>query len=158
VASADPESKSGHLLFVRGSTLVAQAFDLQRLELAGDVQPIAENIGIITAFSVSSNGVLVYLAGGVSRLQQFTWLDLQGQPHGTAGEPFIGGFVSEPSLSHDEKLLAFARPDPQSRNFDIWINELARDVPTRFTTDPGQDVELFGRRMARALSSPGSET
>jgi Tol biopolymer transport system component len=139
VASANPGSKSGYLLFVRGSTLVAQAFNMGRLELAGEVQPIAENI-VFDAFS-ASNGVLVYLPGVGGALQQFTWFDQQGQPHGAAGEPFIGGFTSEPALSPDEKRLAFARPDPQSGNVDIWINELPRDLPTRFTTDPGQDVE-----------------
>ena len=117
VASANPGSKSGYLLFVRGSTLVAQAFNMGRLELAGDVQPIAENIAF-DAFSASTNGVLVYLAGVGSGLQQFTWFDPQGQPHGTVGEPFIGGFVSEPALSPDEKRLAFARTD-HSREMSI---------------------------------------
>jgi Tol biopolymer transport system component len=141
VASADPRSKSGHLLFVRRNTLMAQAFNPERLELAGDVQPIAENMGF-NGFSASSNGVLVYLPGGGVRLQQYTWLDRKGQPQGTVGEPFVGGgLTSEPALSPDEKRLAFARQDPLSGNVDIWINDLARDVPTRFTTDPGLDVE-----------------
>ena len=137
---ADPRSKNGHLLFVRGNTLVAQAFDPERLDLSGDAQPIAENISF-DGFSVSSNGVLAYLRGGGGGLQQLTWLDQEGQPHGTAGEPFVGGFTSEPALSPDQTRLAFARRESQSGNIDIWINELARNVSTRFTTNPGSDVE-----------------
>jgi hypothetical protein len=35
---------TGHLLFLRETTLMAQAFDVQRLALAGDAFPVAEQI------------------------------------------------------------------------------------------------------------------
>ena len=58
---------NGHLLFVRERTLMAQPFEVTRLETAGDAFPAAENIqtgtGGNSAFSVAPNGLLVYQAG-----------------------------------------------------------------------------------------------
>jgi hypothetical protein len=59
-------SENGHLLFLRDSTLMAQALDPKRFELAGDSFPVAEQVGSFLAlgfFSVSANGVLAYRSG-----------------------------------------------------------------------------------------------
>ena len=37
-------SPTGHLLFVRDTTLMAQPFDLERLEISGDATPVAERV------------------------------------------------------------------------------------------------------------------
>jgi hypothetical protein len=37
---------SGHLLFLRGQTLMAQAFNAGRMELSGEPQPIAEHVAV----------------------------------------------------------------------------------------------------------------
>ena len=73
----------GHLLFVRGTTLVARQFDVSRLELAGEEVPVAEHVGGTSysqswMFSVSSSGVLAYLSAGGAD-QQLTWVDRAGQ-------------------------------------------------------------------------------
>jgi Tol biopolymer transport system component len=78
-----------HLLYVRRGTLMAQALDLDRLELAGDAFPVAEGVhswGPAAAYSVSQNGVLAYWSGGRSTTQ-LTWIDRAGQVLGTAGAP-----------------------------------------------------------------------
>ena len=61
----------GHVLFMRGGTLMAQPFDADRMELTGEGTPVAERVevggstGQSGAFSVSNAGVLVYqLANG----------------------------------------------------------------------------------------------
>jgi hypothetical protein len=41
ISSGVKYSPSGHLLFLRGNTLLAQAFNRDRLELSGDAFPIA---------------------------------------------------------------------------------------------------------------------
>jgi hypothetical protein len=61
--SSDPAR--GQLLFLREGTLMAQAFDARRLELAGDAVPVVERVGSFPQagrgfFSVSSNGILMY--------------------------------------------------------------------------------------------------
>ena len=65
--AAGPGSSTGHLLFTREGSLMAQAFDLRRLELAGEAVPIAEGMGFggptpvfgldDGRFSVSDRGV-----------------------------------------------------------------------------------------------------
>ena len=53
----------GFLLYLRDSTLMAQAFDPERGELEGDPHPVAEQIAVDLSrgfFDVSENGVLIY--------------------------------------------------------------------------------------------------
>jgi hypothetical protein len=67
---------SGHLLYVRGRTLMAQPFDADRLETTGAAKPLSgEELEertslLIFGFSVSQNGVLVFqsAADAASRL------------------------------------------------------------------------------------------
>src|SRR6202022_145423 len=82
-----PDPTTGHLLFVRASTLVAQEFSLRHLELAGDVESIATGLtNALSGVSASETGTLVYqTVGGQTR--QLTWLDRRGKVLGTAGSP-----------------------------------------------------------------------
>src|ERR1700751_1353047 len=63
------------LVFRPDHTLVAQAFDTSRLELKGDPNPVAEGVH---SFSVSANGILAYVGGGMTPLQ-LTWFDRHGK-------------------------------------------------------------------------------
>ena len=55
---------SGHLIFARDETLMAQPFDLDTRQLRGDAFPLAERVSTegsrYVAVSVSENGTLVY--------------------------------------------------------------------------------------------------
>src|SRR6202012_3667002 len=62
------EGEAGHLLFVRGGILLAQAFDANALRLEGEPVHLAQNVvyfrpSAAACFSVSANGVLVYQSG-----------------------------------------------------------------------------------------------
>jgi serine/threonine protein kinase/Tol biopolymer transport system component len=131
-------SRQGHLLFVRESTLMAQPFDPQTLQLAGDVSLVASQASFGgggfggSGASASSNGVLVYVSG--SRFGgQLTWFDRAGKQLGTVGS---SDMVGEIALSPDEKTLAFKRLSPQSLRTDLWLHELTRGVETRLTFPP----------------------
>ena len=82
----------GHLLFLRETTLMAQPFDAQRLELTGEAFPIAEQIRVNTAtpptgiFSASESGVLAYQTGVGVTSSQLTWLDRSGKQMGVLGD------------------------------------------------------------------------
>jgi eukaryotic-like serine/threonine-protein kinase len=127
----------GYLLFLRGGTLMAQRFDAGDQELKGGAFPVGENVGSPQAyrlglFSVSQTGLLVYgSAPGVAG--QLVWLDAAGKRSGTAGPPG----VSYARLSPDGKLLAYSLADVvKVFSGDIWIEDLARGVQTRFTFGP----------------------
>ncbi len=133
---------SGHLLFVREGTLMAQAFSAKRLETVGDAFPIAEQVQFdlgfsLAAFSASENGVLAYHAGGA--LQSFSkllWFDRTGKELGALGDPVV---YYELRISPDGQKIAVDLFEAASRNIDLWIYEVSRGLRTRFTFDPGFD-------------------
>jgi hypothetical protein len=78
--AAPRNGSPARLLFLREESLMAQAFDERRFEVAGEPAPIAEQVGTsITRayFSVSLNGVLAY-RGGSGPSSELTWLDREG--------------------------------------------------------------------------------
>ena len=82
--ASDPDSSTGHLLFTREGSLMAQAFDLRRLELAGEAVPIAEGMGsgAPRPFSASTTGVLAYRTGaftGSAETDHATYLVRSGR-------------------------------------------------------------------------------
>ena len=140
-ASSNSAYASGHLLFLREHSLMAQPFDVKSLSFNGDAFPVAEQVQYWpdrnkANFTVSENGILAYQTGisvGTSRLIMF---DRSGRELETIGNP--GSFGSF-KLSPDEKNVAVSIADSKSRNVDIWIYDIVRKVQTRFTFDPAND-------------------
>ena len=50
-----------------------------------------------------------------------------------------GGY-SNLALSSDDRKLAIAIRDPQTKTHDIWIIDLVRGTKTRLTSDPADDL------------------
>jgi len=117
--------------------LMAQPFDAERLELAGDAFRIADHLRIYTnpmraVFSVSENGVLVYQAGTALAGSQLVWFDRNGKQLGVLGDP---AYYRDADLSPDGKKVAVdIRDNPLGRQ-DIWLYDVARGLKTRFTLD-----------------------
>jgi hypothetical protein len=121
---------SGYLLWVRGTTLMAQPFDPKKLKLTGDPAPVADPVGksAITGrmnMAASSNGLLLYSASGSNQL---TWLDPTGKPQGTLGDP--NDYVIF-RISSDGRRVAAAIGNPTRA--DLWLLDVQRDVSSRFT-------------------------
>jgi len=129
----------GYLLFVRDSathTLVAQPFDLLKLDLVGEPVPIAEQVSAWN-FSASLNGTLVYLSGppaGTTR--KLTLFDRQGKIVGTGGEP---GAYEEVALSPDGRRVVAARSSLESGSENLWMIDLVHGISKRLTFDSGFD-------------------
>ena len=142
VAYARGPSERGYLFFLRGKTLMGQAFDAKEGRIRGEPFPVAEQVWYdetvpgLASFSVSENGVLAYRSGGI-RTRQLVWFDRAGRPLGSVGPP---GAYRDPWLSPDEKRMALARIDPQTGTQDIWLFELSRGVTSRFTFHPSDDA------------------
>jgi eukaryotic-like serine/threonine-protein kinase len=132
---------SGHLLFMRGTTLMAQPFDADRRQKLGDPYLVAEQVNVNgggkPGVSVSTTGVLAYWRGAPLALSRLTWVDRAGKTERAVGD--VGGFANF-SLSPDERRVAVALTTGSPLNRDIWVIDLARDdTASRLTFNPGQE-------------------
>lgn len=149
----------GYLLFNRGDTVFAQAFDAGSLALTGEPVRVASGVTMMAvagsssasharwaSFGVSQTGVLAYRAGGggsapapntTEEQRSLFWFDRAGQrsvAHGTAG-----GYAGV-ELSPDGSRAAVHRH--QGAGGDSWIVSLAQGAQgrmQRFTFDAAQD-------------------
>jgi len=133
---------NGYLVFLQGTTLMAQLFDTKALELRGEPVPIAEDVRFEVGigrgdFSVSQNGILVCRAGVPQVAEQLLIVDRTGKTIKALGPPTVH---SNPRVSPDGQRIALDMFDLTSRNRDIWIYELTRESLTRITTDPAADL------------------
>jgi Tol biopolymer transport system component/predicted Ser/Thr protein kinase len=140
-AASNVAYAEGYLLYVRESSLVAQPFDPGSFELTGDAYPVAEQVQYSQArskgiFSVSASDVFVYQSGEAGAAQM-VWLDREGKQLSAIAE-FKPTYFAV--LSPDGRRVAYDDYDSESRNYDVWLYDLDRDVNTRFTFDPGLDV------------------
>ena len=158
-APPSTDRPNGYILFARENSLMAQEFDASRLEPAGPPFPIAEGISAGTGltgndFSVSQTGVLAYRTGLGSELTQLVWFGRDGKQLSSVGE---SGEHAAISLSPDNTKAAISRFD-SSR--DIWIYDLTRNVPSRFTFDPAADMTHTwspdGRRLVFSSTRDGA--
>ena len=137
----------GQLLYLRENTLMAQPFDVRQLKTTGEAVPIAADVPSYTTpsrlpgFAVSPSGMLVYatsLTGGLAAQSRLVWKDRKGKSLGTIGDPT--GFIGDVSLSPDGKRLAANIADPApGKGEDLWIYDVARGIPTKFTFDPANE-------------------
>ncbi len=127
---------SGHLLFMRQFTLMAQPFDTTSLQLTGDAVSIADPVqeGRSVAkgvFSASENGLLTYVEGASGADRQLEWFDRDGKEMGAVpGADAYAGVRIAP----DGKRLAYYL---DSAGYDIWSFDIARGVKTALSFGSG---------------------
>ena len=145
----------GYLLFHRERTLLARPFDPKGLRFSEEAFPVAEDVQFFAnfahaVFSASNQGLLAYQTGSGGGQTQLTWLDRTGKPSGAVG---ASGLIAQPALSHDGRRVAVSTAISQGPG-DIWIHDLARNTPTRFTFDPAGDFSpLWSRDDSRIAFS-----
>jgi Tol biopolymer transport system component len=128
------------LLFVRDGVLLVQRVDPRELVPRGEAIPIASSVAGFNQipawgwFSSSATGRVAWLSGqsGDARLE---WVDREGRSLGTLGEPSRYGQIV---LSPDGKRVA-AEITSGDGQFDLWVIDVARGVPSRLTTDAASE-------------------
>lgn len=142
----------GYLVFSQSGTLMAQRFDVDRLQLIGEPFAVADSEYLSavarTLFSVSQNGVLVYQTGS-STSSELQWFNRGGKPLSVIGTP---AQYANPRISPDGHKLAVNIDDPQS-NPGIWLFNLEDGVRSRFTFDPAsaEETPIWSPDGARVL-------
>ena len=130
-------SSRGHLVFLKGDTLMAQSFNHSSLTITGEPMRVAEQVGGLAVeyagnpgFSISRNGVLAYHSITGPR-SQLVWLDRAGTHKGAIAASDVW---SHPRLSADGNRVAFERPDPKNAAWNnIWLTDTTRGMTSRYT-------------------------
>jgi eukaryotic-like serine/threonine-protein kinase len=122
----------GYLLYLRGTTLVAQPFDLASATLKGDPVPVAQDVHYEegnwrAVFDCASDGTLIYQSAVGTQGSQLLWFGRDGHLMGKLADV---ARYSELGLSPDGHKLAVSVGDPGS---SIWVYDLPSGVPTRYT-------------------------
>ena len=154
---------NGFLLFVRGTTLVAQRFDADRLEVSGEAMPVLEQVRIggalllSGALSVSESGVLVY-QNASSQQSQLAWFDRSGKEVAVLGE---AAQLSYLQLSPDGRQAAVTVQESVAANLDLWLYDTVRGGRTRVTSDPSDESSPVwspdGERLAFLARRSGDD-
>jgi serine/threonine protein kinase/Tol biopolymer transport system component len=128
-------SPSGHLVYAREGKLMAVPFDLRKLQVTGPPVPVLDGVFMSTntgmaAFSISSNGGLVYAAGGVEGgVRSPVWVDRKG---GATPLPLPARSYLHPRLSPDERQLAIEVEGPAH---DFFTYDFSRGALTKLSFD-----------------------
>jgi Tol biopolymer transport system component len=155
-ADGADNNRKGYLLWLRGATLVAQAFDTATFKLSGVPHPVTDPVARMGVHgqmraAVSATGILLYCAS--NPLRQFTWVDRMGKQQGTMGEPALSAHFH---LSPDGRRVVATRAGPAG--VDLWMLDVGRGVWSRFTSRPGINIYPAwsgdGRTIAFASDAP----
>ena len=130
----------GQLIFVRGTSLLAQPFDAASLRLSGEPVPLVDRVEPIPnlpyGFASAAGSALAYVPATNPNVHQLTWFDRAGRQTALLGEP---GNYSSLELAPDQTRAVVAVMDPARRNHDIWVFDVTRALRTRLTFEPGDE-------------------
>jgi serine/threonine protein kinase/WD40 repeat protein len=124
-------ASTGHLVYARGGSLFAVAFDPRRLEIRG--QPVSVLDGVsasfsgVAAFNFSQHGLLAYIAGHPNWDTSIVSVDRQGkvQPLIETRRPYYNVEISPDGQQLALSIIAL--------NDQVWLYDLARRTMRRLT-------------------------
>jgi eukaryotic-like serine/threonine-protein kinase len=155
-------AEPGYVIYMRDNTLVAQRFDTANLATSGDPVSLGEApspsgwTGAPVA-SASNDGVLARWGMGLPNTT-LQWYDRAGKAVGEV--PVPAGRFEGVRLSPNGKRLAAVRRSGVAAT-DIWLFDLERPVPSRFTFGPSTNYyptwSPDGSRIAFASDRFGPE-
>ena len=126
-----------HVLFLRGTALMAQQYDVRSMTLSGEPVLIATDIerpGGVGVFSSSLEGVLAYQSGASVADFRLTWFDRGGRMTPAVSD---AANYDDVEISPDDSRAMVSVRDGDGR--DLWIVDLTRGLRRRFTSGPGAE-------------------
>jgi serine/threonine protein kinase/Tol biopolymer transport system component len=135
--------RHGHVLFPRGSSLMALPLDSTSFSpegeafVVGDVLP--RDVAGSRTFSVSQAGFFGYLSGSRPEYQ-VSILDHSGKPLGRAG---VGTRLTHPAVSPDGRLILHDG-GASYVDRDLWVFDMTRNFKSRITAEgPGTQFAIW---------------
>jgi Tol biopolymer transport system component len=128
----------GFLIFARDGDVLAQRFDPDRLELAGDpvtvVPQVLYNLAIARAsFMLSAGGLLAYQSASDNAAASVVAVGREGRQLDVIGRGYA------PALSPDGVRVAVERIEADTGTADVWVIDTARRIDTPLTRHPAYD-------------------
>jgi len=138
---------NGFLLYLRGSTLLAQRFDQSSLQLSGDPVSIADGVindpGFnLSVISASQTGILMFQQGNIHSGARLLITDRTGKVLQTVGDMIENFRIRYTADQHHITASIF---DPKMLRLNIWMYDIHTGGRNRITSDIGED---------NAISSP----
>jgi dipeptidyl aminopeptidase/acylaminoacyl peptidase len=144
---------SGHLLWVRGGTLIAQSLDVTRTALVGQPTPIAHDVAIrsqMPAHFSAADDVVVFLTRREAMASvHMAVFDRSGAIVSSVGDV---AEYSAPRVAPDGGRVAVAQRDPETGTRDIWVHDLNGRPPLRLTFNVHDDTAPVWSADGRAIS------
>jgi Tol biopolymer transport system component len=143
-SEAQAEYSAGHLLTVREGVLLATPMDPGTGKLGPDGIPLVENILVLSGgavcgvYSSTADGMLTYQISTGSAEQFLAWTGPSGTQLGRVGDP---GQFRRPRVSPDGTQAVVEIVDPETETADLWLVDLDTGLRTRFTFDPGDELD-----------------
>jgi len=156
-----PRYTAGHLVFVRGSDLLAAPLDPDRLELTGPPRRVLVGvrrfpINGAAQFALAPGGTLAYVPGGDAWEPPRRLLRVSREGEETLLE-YRERLYYDPAVSPDGRRVAVVIAE--AGNSDLWVVDLDRGTQTRLTDSPGEEQGPVwspdGRRIAYYYSLHG---
>ena len=149
----------GWLLFVRGTSLVAQKLDVGAGKLAGQQITILDDLRTGSAvghFSVSRDGVLALARGSALSGTELRLADRSGAISSTA---IAAGVLANPRFSPNGKRVAYEVASTGSLSWgDLYVADIERHTNTRLSFTEGRQITSAwspdGRRIAYVNEDP----
>jgi eukaryotic-like serine/threonine-protein kinase len=150
---------SGHLLYVRDGTLMAQPFDGSSGKFNGEAVAVTGDVQLDGTvwrgtFDASDAGTLIYQPGTTAAGMRLTWFDRTGKE--LASIPGQESYY-QVELSPDDKKAAVTIGDPAGV---IWIYDLVHNSRSRFTFGSGTYSSAIwsrdGKQIAFMAGDPAS--
>jgi Tol biopolymer transport system component len=135
---------TGHIVFARGTTLMAVPFDLARLVVTGEPVALLQGVRQTAAadYALSTSGTLVYVPGAAvsTPTGALVWVDRTGRVTGQAvSEPLDR--PRDPRLSPDGgRLVLTVLTTGQAIEGNLWIYDLGGRPPIPLA-DEGNSVK-----------------
>lgn len=132
-------AETGHIVFMRDSSLWAVPFDLETRQTVGPETRVVDNVqtnGILgsAAYAFSDQGRLVYLEGGdVAVATAKLKLDVLTRAGEIVSTLDTSGRIGQLDISPDGSQLSFTRYE--NAESDIWVYNLDQAIPGRRTFD-----------------------
>jgi len=147
---------TGHLVFLRQGTLIAQPFSPERLEVMGSAIPVLQGVmhsvnhprvdhnSGAGQYAFSDSGTLLYSSGGIfPDKKDLFWVNRRGEAEtiqALGQQPFI-----YPRISPDGSKLAYIL---SGSNPGLWIHDVVRGTSTKLSGN--------GQPMAPVWTSDGN--